>query len=56
MDSDCLIKLTKAGLKERVCGACHVSIPGTVRGTLQPHISADEYATALLMLGQEGIA
>jgi rRNA-processing protein FCF1 len=31
MDADCLIKLTKAGLKERVCEAWRVSIPQTVR-------------------------
>ena len=31
MDSDCLIKLAKAGLKERVCAAWAVSIPATVQ-------------------------
>lgn len=31
MDSDCLIKLTKAGLKERVCEAWEVSIPRAVK-------------------------
>ena len=31
MDSDCLIKLAKAGLKERVCTAWEVSIPSAVR-------------------------
>lgn len=31
MDADCLIKLTKAGLKERVCAAWSVSIPEAVR-------------------------
>ena len=31
MDSDCLIKLTKAGLKERVCKAWKVTIPACVR-------------------------
>lgn len=31
MDSDCLIKLTKAGLKERVCGEWSISIPLAVR-------------------------
>ena len=31
MDADCLIKLTKAGLKERVCEAWTVTIPGCVR-------------------------
>jgi hypothetical protein len=31
MDADCLIKLTKAGLKERVCNAWPVSIPDAVR-------------------------
>jgi rRNA-processing protein FCF1 len=31
MDSDCLIKLTKAGLKERVCGAWEISVPAAVR-------------------------
>ena len=31
MDADCLIKLTKAGLKERVCGAWDVSMPAAVR-------------------------
>jgi hypothetical protein len=30
MDSDCLIKLTKAGLKEKVCAAWAVSIPSLV--------------------------
>jgi rRNA-processing protein FCF1 len=30
MDSDCLIKLTKAGVKERVCGAWEVYIPALV--------------------------
>ncbi len=30
MDSDCLIKLTKAGLKETVCGAWQVDIPELV--------------------------
>jgi hypothetical protein len=31
MDSDCLIKLTKAGLKEQVCQAWEISIPLAVR-------------------------
>jgi rRNA-processing protein FCF1 len=31
MDADCLIKLTKAGLKEQVCAAWSVSIPALVR-------------------------
>jgi hypothetical protein len=31
MDSDCLIKLTKAGLKERVCGCWAVTVPVAVR-------------------------
>lgn len=31
MDTDCLIKLTKAGLKERVCEAWEVSIPRAVQ-------------------------
>jgi rRNA-processing protein FCF1 len=31
MDADCLIKLTKAGLKEQVCTAWSVSIPALVR-------------------------
>ncbi len=31
MDADCLIKLTKAGLKERICSAMSVAIPGTVK-------------------------
>ena len=31
MDADCLIKLTKAGLKEAVCAAWSVSIPRAVR-------------------------
>lgn len=31
MDADCLIKLTKAGLKEQVCAAWHVCIPPLVR-------------------------
>jgi hypothetical protein len=31
MDADCLIKLTKAGLKEQVCAAWRVSIPPLVR-------------------------
>ena len=31
MDADCLIKLTKAGLKERVCAAWDVCIPVLVR-------------------------
>jgi hypothetical protein len=31
MDADCLIKLTKAGLKEQVCAAWHVVIPLIVR-------------------------
>ena len=31
MDADCLIKLTKAGLKERVCATWEVCIPATVR-------------------------
>jgi rRNA-processing protein FCF1 len=31
MDADCLIKLTKAGLKEQVCAAWHVAIPPLVR-------------------------
>lgn len=31
MDADCLIKLTKAGLKEQVCGAWTVVIPAIVR-------------------------
>jgi rRNA-processing protein FCF1 len=30
MDSDCLIKLTKAGLKEKVCSAFQVAIPAAV--------------------------
>ncbi len=31
MDADCLIKLTKAGLKETICTAWRVCIPPTVR-------------------------
>jgi hypothetical protein len=31
MDADCLIKLTKAGLKERVCAAWEIHIPTLVR-------------------------
>lgn len=31
MDADCLIKLTKTGLKERVCEAWQVTIPAMVR-------------------------
>lgn len=31
MDADCLIKLTKAGLKEEVCRAMTVIIPGEVK-------------------------
>lgn len=31
MDADCLIKLTKAGLKERVCTTFTVVIPGMVQ-------------------------
>jgi rRNA-processing protein FCF1 len=31
MDSDCLIKLTKAGLKERVCRAWRITVPASVR-------------------------
>jgi len=30
MDADCLIKLTKAGIKERVCGTWEVHIPALV--------------------------
>ena len=31
MDADCLIKLTKAGMKERVCAAWSIHIPPVVR-------------------------
>jgi rRNA-processing protein FCF1 len=31
MDSDCLIKLTKAGLKERICASWQIAIPELVR-------------------------
>ena len=31
MDADCLIKLTKADLKERVCAVCSITIPELVR-------------------------
>ena len=31
MDADCLIKLTKAGMKERVCAAWSIHIPSVVR-------------------------
>jgi len=31
MDADCLIKLTKAGLKERICRSWTVSVPELVR-------------------------
>ena len=31
MDADCLIKLTKAGLKELIAGDAAISIPETVR-------------------------
>ena len=31
MDADCLIKLTKAGMKERVCGRWEIHIPALVR-------------------------
>ena len=31
MDADCLIKLTKAGLKEGICGQFKIVIPITVR-------------------------
>ena len=37
MDSDCLIKLTKAGLKERLCELWEVTIPELVRReTVEP--------------------
>lgn len=31
MDSDCLIKLTKAGLKEQICHQFEITIPAVVR-------------------------
>jgi rRNA-processing protein FCF1 len=31
MDADCLIKLTKAGLKEFICNQEKITIPGTVK-------------------------
>jgi len=31
MDADCLIKLTKAGLKERVCSIWDITIPEVIR-------------------------
>ena len=31
MDADCLIKLTKAGLKEPVCAVWNITIPELVR-------------------------
>lgn len=31
MDADCLIKLTKAGLKDLVCKYCQVSVPEAVK-------------------------
>jgi hypothetical protein len=31
MDSDCLIKLTKAGLKEYICQEYEITIPAVVK-------------------------
>ncbi|MEW6752396.1 MAG: hypothetical protein AB1505_15640 [Candidatus Latescibacterota bacterium] len=31
MDADCLIKLAKAGVKERICAAWQIAIPAAVR-------------------------
>jgi rRNA-processing protein FCF1 len=47
MDADCLIKLTKAGLKEFICQHEKITIPGIVRrevvdaGRLKGHVDAD---------------
>jgi len=47
MDADCLIKLTKAGLKEFVCQHEKITIPGIVKqevvdaGKLKGHADAD---------------
>jgi rRNA-processing protein FCF1 len=40
MDADCLIKLTKAQLKEAVCQACDVLVPSTVLGEVLRNASA----------------
>jgi len=39
MDADCLIKLTKADLKEPVCAAFRIAIPATVRREVMAHAS-----------------
>ena len=31
MDADCLIKLTKAGLKEKICQQYEIAIPATIK-------------------------
>ena len=46
MDADCLIKLTKAGLKETVCQSDTVFIPAIV----VREVVDDEYSTVRLLM------
>jgi hypothetical protein len=49
MDADCLIKLTKAGLKERVCQAFSLCIPRRVKEEVVDNGKAKELPDAVMI-------
>ena len=49
MDADCLIKLTKAGLKERVCQAFSICIPSRVKEEVVDNGKAKELPDAVII-------
>ena len=49
MDADCLIKLTKAGLKERVCQAFSLCIPRRVKEEVVDNGKAKELPDAVII-------
>ncbi len=49
MDADCLIKLTKAGLKERVCQAFSLFIPHRVKEEVVDNGKAKELPDAVMI-------
>lgn len=51
MDADCLIKLTKAGLKERVCQAFSICIPSRVKEEVVDNGKAKELPDAVIIDG-----
>lgn len=51
MDADCLIKLTKAGIKEDLCGAFEVTIPRLVKEEIVDRGKVKKLPDALVIEG-----